>query len=71
MIERRIAAYGDKEIKFNLMALVQDRRITLQKALENLPDGDVGAVERAEIEARLVEENEKRRRWTRENELRR
>lgn len=69
VLQRRIAAYSAEEIKFNLMALVKDRRAVLQEKLDALPSDADG--ERAVLQSELANEQDKRRRWTRENQLRR
>jgi ubiquitin carboxyl-terminal hydrolase L5 len=56
VLQRRISRYGDAEIRFNLMAVVRDRRIGAREI------GDLDALER---------EERRRRDWQFENALRR
>lgn len=56
VLQRRIARYPDAEIRFNLMAIVRDKRETAREA------GDMQALQR---------EEEKRKEWRWENALRR
>lgn len=77
VIEKRIAAYGDSEINFNLMAICQDQEAVLREKLEALQSiqgsaagGDTGTDLAADTSAdiynmqvRLQDELDKKRRW--------
>lgn len=80
VIEARIQQYSDKEIRFNLMAMVRDRKLVIQDEItaieEQLPAAtDSVALEmREQIEQlrdRIAGEDAKRETWKRENKLRR
>lgn len=73
VIESRIQKYKEGEIHFNLMAMIQDRKVRYNnqlKELANLPS-DVQATEVARIEMLLADEENKRARWRTENIRRR
>jgi len=65
-VQKRIERYAATEIKFNLMAVVQDKRIGIQQSIEN-STGDY----QVELRAQLLAEEEKRRAWDVENTRRR
>jgi len=67
-IQKRIERYAANEIKFNLMAVVQDKRIDLNKMLSSCAnDTD----EMMNIRAQILVEEEKRNAWDVENQRRR
>jgi len=70
-IQERIEKFSSSEIKFNLMAVIRDRRIDLQNNLQNL---QLGGEEREEkvvhLQTQLAALEEKRSMWKRENERR-
>ena len=72
-IQSRLSAYPPGEIKFNLMALVQDRRTYLCERLDSLAAVGVEESDPAMLGVRsdLHAEEEKRERWKAENERRR
>ena len=72
-IQDRLSAYSSSEIKFNLMALVQDRRTYLCERLDSLIAMGIEESDPAMLAVRsdLLVEEEKRTRWRMENERRR
>ncbi len=72
-IQDRLSAYSSSEIKFNLMALVQDRRTYLCERLDSLIAMGIEESDPAMLAVRsdLLAEEEKRTRWRMENERRR
>jgi ubiquitin carboxyl-terminal hydrolase L5 len=72
-IQSRLALYNPAEIKFNLMAVVQDRRTFLNAHLDSLAAAGMEETDPSILELRssLHEEEEKRQRWQIENERRR
>ncbi|KAL3770168.1 hypothetical protein ACHAW5_009263 [Stephanodiscus triporus] len=72
-IQSRLSAYPSAEIKFNLMALVQDRRTYLCERLDSLVAIGIEESDPAMLRVRsdLRAEEEKRERWKLENERRR
>jgi len=78
-IQERIEAYATSEIKFNLMAVVHDRRVALQTQLASLQnkqssaddDHDHDESQVQMIQAQLVSEQAKRAAWDAENARRR
>jgi len=66
-IQKRIERYAATEIKFNLMAVVQDKRIPIQLSLQNADDGEY----QLQLRAMLLAEEEKRKAWDVENTRRR
>jgi ubiquitin carboxyl-terminal hydrolase L5 len=72
-IRDRLDAYSSSEIKFNLMALVQDRRTCLCEKLDALVAIGIEESDPAMLSVRtdLLAEEEKRSRWRMENERRR
>lgn len=83
-IQERMQRYSEKEIRFNLMALIKDRRLVLQEKLDALekrktelegkPDAEAELqtlrTEEAELKEDLEDEEALRREWARENERR-
>jgi ubiquitin carboxyl-terminal hydrolase L5 len=63
-IQERMASAAQSHIKFNLMAVVPDKRLALRRELARDPGNGAAA-------ARLAEEELKRERWRRENQRRR
>ena len=72
-IQARLSAYPSTEIKFNLLAMVQDRRTYLCERLDNLVAIGMEESDPAMLHVRseLHAEEEKRDRWKEENERRR
>mmetsp|Transcript_49403 Transcript_49403/g.96589 ORF Transcript_49403/g.96589 Transcript_49403/m.96589 type:complete len:385 (-) Transcript_49403:109-1263(-) len=79
-IQTRIAKYPPGEVKFNLMAVVSDRRTALQQQLRetmvasaraNGEEKDNLVAAANELKVRLMEEGNKRAQWRKENERRR
>ena len=72
-IQARLSNYSSAEIKFNLMAVVQDKRTSLNEHLEVLSAAGTNEDDPVLVAARsdLAAEEEKRARWTSENERRR
>ena len=70
VIEARIAKYQAGEIQFNLMAVIQDKMDNYQKQMQECVDnGKENAA--SEIRMKIMEEEELRRKWHRENVRRR
>merc|ERR1712232_342231 len=70
-IQKRIERYAASEIKFNLMAVVQDKRIDLNEMLSNCTAANQNEDEIMTIRAQLLSEEEKRNAWETENQRRR
>mmetsp|Transcript_3288 Transcript_3288/g.7302 ORF Transcript_3288/g.7302 Transcript_3288/m.7302 type:complete len:370 (+) Transcript_3288:84-1193(+) len=73
-VRARLEGYNPSEIKFNLMAMVQDRRTCLSEKLDGLVSGaGLGDDDPAVVAARseLAGEDEKRAKWSAENARRR
>mmetsp|Transcript_17464 Transcript_17464/g.37745 ORF Transcript_17464/g.37745 Transcript_17464/m.37745 type:complete len:379 (+) Transcript_17464:142-1278(+) len=72
-IQKRLANYASTEIKFNLMAMVQDKRTYLTERLNALAAIGIEESDPAMLTVRseLHAEEEKRAQWTVENERRR
>jgi ubiquitin carboxyl-terminal hydrolase L5 len=73
-IQSRIAeytAFGDDEIRFNLMAVVDDQRADLRRQIEQLHASNPTDPLVRELESRVDEIEFRRSRWARENQRRR
>ena len=69
-IQTRIQKYAQSEIRFNLLALVQDKKEQAQKELEEATAaGNQDLVQTLNI--KIEQENEKQQKWKTENERRR
>lgn len=68
VLQQRMAAYQEKELRFTLLALCGDQRLKLQK---ELTEGAADATRKAELESAIAAENEKREKWKNENIRRR
>ena len=55
-----------QHVKFNLLAVIQDKRLGLQEELDKGPTEEYRLI----LESQLQEENEKRQKWKEENERR-
>jgi len=75
IIEARMQKYTQGEIHFNLMGVIQDRKIKYNQKLKDLSSGELNpeqqAMEAARIEMLLAEEETKRSKWRSENIRRR
>lgn len=69
-IQERMSIAG-AEIKFNLMAVIQDQRISLKRKLNELENDKDKAAEHSEYVAALAQQDAKRKRWEVENQRRR
>ncbi|KAI8987251.1 ubiquitin carboxyl-terminal hydrolase [Mycotypha africana] len=81
-IKRRMEAYGEAELHFSLMALIRDKVEQMEEQIEeadaillSLPEDDVEArsrviQDRSMYEQILEQEKDKRKKWHRENVLR-
>ena len=70
-IQERMNA-GGNEIKFNLMAVIQDQRVELKKKLEVLASANQqDSGEYSEVVAALAAQDAKREQWAKENQRRR
>mmetsp|Transcript_11996 Transcript_11996/g.14992 ORF Transcript_11996/g.14992 Transcript_11996/m.14992 type:complete len:266 (-) Transcript_11996:43-840(-) len=69
-IQERIEKYAASEIKFNLMGVIQDKRIELNDKLKMLAEAGLED-EIADVKAQIMAEEEKRKQWKLENERRR
>jgi ubiquitin carboxyl-terminal hydrolase L5 len=63
-IQDRMDREATEHVKYNLMAVVQDKRVPLQRSLEADPSNEAAA-------ARLADEEAKRERWRLDNQRRR
>ncbi len=70
IIEARMSKYQAGEIHFNLMAVIQDKLVNYRKQLEQClnTNNENGA---AEVRMRIMEEEELRKKWHKENVRRR
>jgi len=68
-MQERMQACGTSEIKFNLMAVVGDKRIKLEKTLQGIQN--VESTEYTQAQADLAAQTSKREQWKLENERRR
>ena len=72
VIEQRMANYQAGEIHFNLMAVIQDKLIGYNRHIEALSSAvPVNEIALSEVRMRIAEEEEIRRRWSKENVRRR
>jgi len=73
-ILKRIGMYSKTEIKFNLLAIVKDKRCEIQVRLDEITNSELNCTDKCEmvslLKAKLMEENDKRVYWRRENERR-
>jgi len=77
-VAQRVEKYSASEIKFNLMAIVRDRRIVIQEEQQQLraklaknPEDAEATVGLADLETAEAQEIEKRNAWNAENQRRR
>lgn len=72
-IQERITQYSSNEIKFNLMAIVRDRRVELNNKLAETNDNgnDDTAAARQQLQLQMEAQEQKRRQWKLENDRRR
>eukprot|EP00592_Proboscia_alata_P014721 CAMPEP_0194394242 /NCGR_PEP_ID=MMETSP0174-20130528/123749_1 /TAXON_ID=216777 /ORGANISM="Proboscia alata, Strain PI-D3" /LENGTH=363 /DNA_ID=CAMNT_0039190023 /DNA_START=72 /DNA_END=1163 /DNA_ORIENTATION=- len=70
-IQTRIEQFGSSEIKFNLMAMVGDKRVMLQDRIKSAEEQKLGGIIVDDMKALLAEQDEKRTQWKRENDRRR
>ena len=69
-IQTRIQKYAQSEIRFNLLALVQDKKEQAQKQLEEATAaGNQDLIQTLNL--KIEQENEKQQKWKTENERRR
>lgn len=68
-IQERMSAGA--EIKFNLMACIQDQRVNLKRKLDELENDNDKAAEHSEVVAALAHQDAKRKAWQLENQRRR
>jgi len=68
VIEQRMARYQAGEIHFNLMAVVQDK---LERYKEQMKSCGGDQTRHADLEMRVIEEEERRKTWRKENVRRR
>lgn len=62
---------GEGHIKFNLMAVIQDKRVDIQKKLIEIENDNTKVGEHSELIAQLAQEEAKREKWKIENQRRR
>lgn len=72
-IQKRIEKYQSSEIKFNLMALTQDRRNYIQSKIKAMLEAGLSESDEAisALNMDLMHEEEQRKQWEIENERRR
>lgn len=68
-IQERMSAGA--EIKFNLMAVIQDQRVDLKRKLAELENDNDKAAEHSEVVAALAQQDAKHKQWELENQRRR
>lgn len=71
IIQQRMLKYSSGEIHFNLMALVSDRKMLMEKELKTLEGTSGNEVKMTELQQNILEEEGKRARWREENIRRR
>ena len=71
IINKRIAAYSAKEIRFNLMAIVKDKRAQWRARLLALGSDASAAHEKSALQERLAHADAVHEKWRVENERRR
>lgn len=72
-IQDRIDKYAASEIKFNLMALVKDKRMNIQSKIREMANAGLGEDDPSlqQLQVDLMAEAEQRQQWKEENERRR
>ena len=71
VIEQRMAKYQTGEIHFNLMAVIQDKLLGYKRQIEALSKAPLNEGLLSEVRIRMADEEEIRRRWSKENIRRR
>lgn len=70
-IQKRIDKYASSEIRFNLLAVIDDKKIKAEKELAAL-QGQEGKEAEIEVQKQIIaDETEKQEKWKSENERRR
>lgn len=67
LIQERITKYSEREIRFNLMALIRDRRVVLREQLKMLPGGGDDDIQIMMLQEQLREAEARRDVWRNEN----
>jgi len=72
-IEKRMAEYGGNELRFTLLAIVQNLQTVYEQELASIPNEDNEPVQkkRAELKQLIAAEQEKKEKWRKENIRRR